>query len=515
MSVAACACCSAVRIAVPRPPRSPRSLPIPTFPTVAVPLSAMEQTVKPRVPDKPALEGLETKWQQQWEADGAYKFDRTKSRDQIFLDRHAAADGQRLAAHRPRVLIHTHRRHRALSADARPGSVLSDGMGRQRAADRAPRAELLRRALRSVAAVRPEFPASAGAAEAANLDLASQLRRALPPADEGRRAGVRTPMALPWLVGRLVDDLRDDRQAIAARIADRDFCICTSGGWRTSSRRPRCGTWISAPLWPRPSSRIANAKGRITVCGSIAQTRAPSRSRRRVPSCCRHAWRSSRIPDDERYKSLFGKEVLTPLFRARVPVKAHELADPEKGSGIAMICTFGDITDVTWWRELSLPVRAVIQPNGTLRQVTWGETGWESQDPAAAQQAYDQIAGQSINKARAKVVELLRDSGSMIGEPRPIMHSVKFYEKGDRPLEIVTSRQWFFKTMELRSALIERGRQMQVAPRVHAGALRKLGQRLERRLVRQPPAVLRRAVPALVSDRQGRRGGLFTPARAG
>jgi valyl-tRNA synthetase len=169
-------------------------------------------------------------------------------------------------------------------------------------------------------------------------------------------------------------------------------------------------------------------------------------------------------PEDERYKPLFGKEVLTPLFRARVPVKAHELADPDKGSGIAMICTFGDITDVTWWRELSLPVRAVIQPNGTLRRVTWGDAGWESQDAAAAQQAYDQLAGQSINKARVKVVELLREAGSMIGEPRPIVHNVKFFEKGDRPLEIVTSRQWFIRTMEFRSPLIERGRQIQWHP---------------------------------------------------
>ena len=143
---------------------------------------------------------------------------------------------------------------------------------------------------------------------------------------------------------------------------------------------------------------------------------------------------------------LFGKHVLTPLFRARVPVMAHALADPEKGSGVAMICTFGDITDVTWWRELSLPVRAVIQPNGTLRPVTWGEPGWESQDPEAAQKAYDQLSGQSINKARAHVVELLREQGSMLGEPRPIVHSVKFFEKGDRPLEIITSRQWFIKT---------------------------------------------------------------------
>ena len=87
-------------------------------------------------------------------------------------------------------------------------------------------------------------------------------------------------------------------------------------------------------------------------------------------------------PDDARYQPLFGKDVQTPLFGVRVPVKPHPLADPEKGSGIAMICTFGDVTDVVWWRELSLPVRAIIQPNGTLRPVTWGEHGWESVERA-------------------------------------------------------------------------------------------------------------------------------------
>ena len=123
-------------------------------PEVAVPLCAMDQTVKSRVPDKPALEGLEPKWQERWEADAAYRFDRTQIPRSDLFHRHAAADGQRIAAHRPRVFVHAHRRHRALSTDARPRSVLSDGMGRQRSADRAPRAELLRRALRSVAAVR-------------------------------------------------------------------------------------------------------------------------------------------------------------------------------------------------------------------------------------------------------------------------------------------------------------------------------------------------------------------------
>ena len=169
-------------------------------------------------------------------------------------------------------------------------------------------------------------------------------------------------------------------------------------------------------------------------------------------------------PDDERYRPLFGREVVTPLLGVSVPVKPHALADPEKGSGIAMICTFGDLTDVTWWRELSLPVRAIIQPNGAFRPITWGVTGWETRDAAAAQHAYDQLVHLSAAKARAKVVELLQQSGDLIGEPKPITHPVKFYEKGDRPLEIITSRQWFIKTMEFRAALLERGGDLQWHP---------------------------------------------------
>src|SRR5690606_3401150 len=138
----------------------------------------------------------------------------------------------------------------------------------------------------------------------------------------------------------------------------------------------------------------------------------------------------------------------------------HRLADPEKGTGIAMICTFGDITDVTWWRELNLPVRSVIEPNGTFRRVTWGSPGWESVDAHAAQQRYEVIAGRSPSQARTRIVEQLGESGDLIGEPRPIVHAVKYFEKGDRPLEIVTSRQWFIRTMDQREALIARGREI-------------------------------------------------------
>jgi valyl-tRNA synthetase len=169
-------------------------------------------------------------------------------------------------------------------------------------------------------------------------------------------------------------------------------------------------------------------------------------------------------PDDARYQPLFGQEVITPLFGVRVPIRAHTLADPSKGSGIAMICTFGDITDVTWWRELNLPVRAVVQPDGTLGPVQWGAAGWESSAPERAQRYYDELTRLSAAKARVRIVEQLRESGDLVGEPRPITHAVKFFEKGDRPLEIITSRQWFFRTMDCRDALLTRGAELQWHP---------------------------------------------------
>src|SRR5262249_43131839 len=74
-------------------------------------------------------------------------------------------------------------------------------------------------------------------------------------------------------------------------------------------------------------------------------------------------------PDDARYKPLCGRKAPAPLFGVEVPIVAHELAEPDKGTGMAMICTFGDTTDVIWWRELDLELRAVVQRDGRLRPV--------------------------------------------------------------------------------------------------------------------------------------------------
>ncbi len=86
-------------------------------------------------------------------------------------------------------------------------------------------------------------------------------------------------------------------------------------------------------------------------------------------------------PDDERYRPLLGSLVVTPLFGVEVPILAHELADPEKGTGIAMICTFGDTTDVVWWRELNLPTRALIGRDGRFFPADFAEESWRHATP--------------------------------------------------------------------------------------------------------------------------------------
>ena len=168
-------------------------------------------------------------------------------------------------------------------------------------------------------------------------------------------------------------------------------------------------------------------------------------------------------PDDERYQRLFGTTVRTPLFDVEVPVLAHPLAQKDKGSGIAMICTFGDVTDIIWWRELDLPNRTILGQDGRVLA--------DAPDAIASETArafYAELAGKTVFSARKRIVELLHESGDLIGDPKPFTHAVKFYEKGDRPLEIVSTRQWYIRNgaraEELRHRLIELGREVSWHP---------------------------------------------------
>lgn len=165
-------------------------------------------------------------------------------------------------------------------------------------------------------------------------------------------------------------------------------------------------------------------------------------------------------PDDARYKALFGKKAFSPLFKAPVPIMPSFHADPEKGTGIMMVCTFGDIADVQFWRDHKMPLRQVIGRDGRLIPVQFDSGLFKSADPAAANAAYGQLAGLYAKQARTKTVELLRAEGSLVGEPRPTKQAVKYYEKGDQPLEFVPTRQWYIKILENKAALLAQGKKV-------------------------------------------------------
>jgi len=172
-------------------------------------------------------------------------------------------------------------------------------------------------------------------------------------------------------------------------------------------------------------------------------------------------------PDDERYSHLFGTTVTDPLFGIEIPVLAHPAAEPDKGAGIAMCCTFGDLTDVQWWRELQLATHSVISRDGRLLRET---PEWITDEAGRA--LFAELAGKTTFSARAAVVDALRVSGDLDGEPTPTQRMANFYEKGEKPLEIVTSRQWYIRNggrsdgrgAGLREELLARGAELAFHP---------------------------------------------------
>ncbi|ROR31226.1 valyl-tRNA synthetase [Curtobacterium sp. JUb34] len=168
-------------------------------------------------------------------------------------------------------------------------------------------------------------------------------------------------------------------------------------------------------------------------------------------------------PDDERFQDLFGTTVRSPLFDVEVPVLAHHLAQKDKGAGIAMVCTFGDTTDVVWWRELQLPNRAILGFDGRVRS---DEPAWIESEQGKA--LYAEMVGKTVFSAKKVVVDALTESGELVGDVKTINHPVKFFEKGDKPLEIVSTRQWYIvngaRDEALKATLRARGEEIAFHP---------------------------------------------------
>ncbi len=165
-------------------------------------------------------------------------------------------------------------------------------------------------------------------------------------------------------------------------------------------------------------------------------------------------------PDDSRYQGLFEKRAIVPVFHASVPILPAEHADPEKGTGILMVCTFGDQMDVEFWKQSGLALKQLIGRDGRMTSVPYGDAPYESLEPEKARAAYAQIEGLTVKQARTKMAEILTEDGSLVGDVRPIEHPVKFYERGSRPLEFVPSRQWFVRVLDHKRELVEQGRKI-------------------------------------------------------
>lgn len=196
-------------------------------------------------------------------------------------------------------------------------------------------------------------------------------------------------------------------------------------------------------------------------------------------------------PKDDRYRHLIGETAVTPLFHVPVVIIADEKADPEKGTGIVMVCTFGDQTDVEWWREHELPIRQIIGRDGRLRETRFREaddstiliipdqksflggrtlsvtsvTPIPSLNPELANTVYSKIQGKYVKQAQKIIAEIAEATEGVTAKPREeIFHTVRFFEKGDRPLELLPTPQWYGRVLDKKDALVEQGRKIQWHP---------------------------------------------------
>jgi len=414
------------------------------------------------MPEKPSLDGLEAKWDEWWEVAGTYHFDRSKDRDQVYaIDTPPpTASGSLHIGH---VMSYTHTdlvaRYRRMRGDEvfYPMGWDDNGLPTERR-------------VQNYFGVRcdPTLPYDP------NFDVPSLERPDETPVPVSRgnfielceRLTAEDEQAFEALFRRLglSVDWRQTYTTIgegSRRASQRAFLRLVRRGlaytaeaptmwdvdFRTAVAQAEIEDREVSGMYHRVAFDLEDADGRIEI-----ETSRPEL----IPACVALVVN----PADERYAPLVGTTALTPVFRVPVPVVAHELADPEKGTGAAQICTFGDVTDVVWWRDLGLPARVIVRRDGTLAAGRFGEPGWESRDPSAASAAMAQLEGKGAKQARKQIVELLRDGGWLVREPEPVQHVVKFYEKGDRPLEVISSRQWFVKTLEFKDALLERGRQI-------------------------------------------------------
>ncbi|TFD55150.1 valine--tRNA ligase [Cryobacterium frigoriphilum] len=423
-----------------------------------------------RVPEKPALEGLEAKWETRWNTDGTYRFDRESATRETIYSIDTPPPTASGSLHIGHVFSYTHTDVVARFQRMRGKSVFypmgwdDNGLPTERR-------------VQNYYGVRcdpslpytddfvPPFEGGDGKSSKAADQLPISRRNFIELCEMLTKEDEKQFEALWRTLGLSVDWTQ------TYRTIGSEALFTSQLAFLGNVERGEAYQAMAPTLWDvtfrtavaqaeLEDKEVSAAYHRVSFAKPDGSTIEIETTRPELLAACVALVAH---PDDERYQHLFGTTVRTPLFDVEVPVLAHHLAQKDKGSGIAMICTFGDVTDVVWWRELDLPNRAIMGFDGRLID--------EAPDAivsADGQAAYAQLAGKTVFSAKQTIVELLRASGDLIGDIRPITHAVKFFEKGDRPLEIVSTRQWYIRNgardETLRARLIQHGNELQWHP---------------------------------------------------
>ncbi|WP_028653958.1 valine--tRNA ligase [Nocardioides sp. J54] len=415
------------------------------------------------VPDKPALEGLEKKWAERWKAEDTYGFDRTQPRENVYaIDTPPPTVSGSL--HVGHVFSYTHTDLIARFQRMQGKSVFypmgwdDNGLPTERR-------------VQNYFGVRcdPSLPYDPDFTPPEKPDPKRQVPISRPNFIELCEKLVEEDEKVfeaLWRTLGLSVDWKITYTTIgehAQTVSQRAFLRNLSRGeaylqeaptlWDVTFQTAVAQAELEARDYPGAYHRVAYHKADGTPV-HVETTR---------PELIASAVALIAHPDDERYADLFGQSVTSPVFGVEIPVLAHPAAEMDKGAGIAMCCTFGDLTDVQWWRELQLPVRTVIGRDGRFSRET---PEWLSSEQAAA--AYEDLKGKTVHSAREAMVAKLKESGDLDGDPKPTQRMANFYEKGDKPLEIVSTRQWYVRNggrdADVRDQMLARGAEIQWLP---------------------------------------------------
>ena len=414
------------------------------------------------VPDKPSLEGLEARWSHAWESNGTYRFDRSATRNQVYsIDTPPPTVSGSL--HVGHVFSYTHTDLIARYQRMRGKEVFypmgwdDNGLPTERRVQNyyGVRCDTsLPYDPQFTPPAKPDTKRPLPVSRRNFIELCEELVKEDEKAFEDlwRRLGLSVDWHQSYTT--IGDTARATSQHAFLRNLARGEAYQQDAPtlWDVTFQTAVAQAELEAREYPGAFHRVAfhHDSGPVYV-----ETTRPEL----VAACVALIAH----PDDSRFTHLVGSTVRSPLFDVEVPVIAHAAADPEKGSGIVMCCTFGDLTDVQWWRELQLPNRTIIGRDGRII----GQAPEWIASPAGREE-FERIAGKTTFTARELSAEALRESGDLDGEPVPTQRMANFFEKGDKPLEIVSTRQWYItnggRDTGLRDELIKRGDEITWVP---------------------------------------------------